>query len=283
MQEFFKSLKFKILAMLLALCFFFMLRASYTNTGMPLVAKLTGMALAPVQRAAAGTYQAVSSGLGEFFLAPKIADENERLRAENAALRDQLVTFERYKAENSQLKEYLEIKEKNQDFMVEPAIVIGRDSADRFYSFVIDKGSLDGITVDAPVITAEGLVGIVKEVAPTFSKVLTILDTTVSAGAMDVQTREIGITEGTIPLTAKGRLRMSLLPRNTEAVQGNVVVTTGVGGLFPRDVVIGTIEAVFPDGQGLSFYAEISPISDVRTVQQVMVIKSFEGQTKAEE
>lgn len=283
MQEFFKSLKFKILLMLLALCFFFMLRASYTNTGIPFVAKLAGFALTPAQRATTSVYNTLSSTLGEFILAPKIADENERLLEENARLRDQLVEFERYKAENSQLKEYLEIKKKNQDFLVEPAIVIGRDTADRFYSFVIDRGSLDGIAVNNPVITSQGLVGVVSEVQPTFSKVITILDTTLQVGAMDVETREIGITEGTVVTAMEGKLRLSLLPRDSKAEKGNLVVTTGVGGMFPRDLVIGSVENVLPDGQGLSLYAEIQPVSDIRKVQKVMVIKRFDGQWTPED
>lgn len=282
MQDFFKSTKFKILLMLLALCFFFMLRASYTNTGLPFVAKVASIALTPAQRATTNIYTTVSDTFNEFLTAPRIADKNEELLEENAQLRQQLAEFERYRAENQQLKEYLEIKERNQDFQVEPAVVIGRDTADRFYSFTIDRGSLDGIEKNDPVITAEGLVGIVSEVEPTFSKVITILDTTVQVGAMDVITREIGITEGTVALSLEGKLRLSLLPRDSKAVVGNLVVTTGVGGVFPRDLVIGSIGEVLPDGQGLSLYAEIKPIGDIRKVSKVMVITHFDGQTEVD-
>ena len=283
MQEFFKSMKFKILLLLLAGCFFFMLRASYTNTGIPLMAKLAGFALTPVQRMTTSAYNSLYGTVSEFITAPRIADERDALRDENARLRQELVELERHRAENSQLREYLEIKEKNRDFQVEPAIVIGRDTADRFYSFIIDKGSIDGIARQNPVITAQGLVGMVTEVHPTFSKVLTILDTTMQVGAMDVETREIGITEGTVAAAMEGKLRLSLLPRDSKVEAGNLVVTTGVGGLFPQDLIIGSIEAVFPDGQGLSLYAEIKPVDDLRKVQKVMVIKHFEGQWTPED
>ncbi len=281
MEDFFKSRHFKILALLLALVFAFTLRAAHTGTAIPMISQVTAWLLTPLQRASAQMTYSIEDALTEYFSGPRLADENGRLRTENADLRSQLVEYERLKAENDQLKNYLEIKEKNPDFDFEPAMVIGRDSADRFYSFTIDKGSSDGVAENDPVITQEGLIGVVQEVGITHAKVLTILDVMVEVGAINTATREIGVTTGELALAEQGMLRLSYLPRESNAKVGDLIATTGVGGLFPRELVIGAIKEIFPDNQGLSLYAVISPPADLRAVRDVLVIKHFEGQAAA--
>lgn len=281
MEDFFKSRHFKILALLLALVFAFTLRAAHTGTAIPMISQVTAWLLTPLQRASAQMTYSIEDALTEYFSGPRLADENGRLRTENADLRSQLVEYERLKAENDQLKNYLEIKEKNPDFDFEPAMVIGRDSADRFYSFTIDKGSSDGVAENDPVITQEGLIGVVQEVGITYAKVLTILDVMVEVGAINTATREIGVTTGELALAEQGMLRLSYLPRESNAKVGDLIATTGVGGLFPRELVIGAIKEIFPDNQGLSLYAVISPPADLRAVRDVLVIKHFEGQAAA--
>lgn len=282
MGDFFKSTRFRILAALLVIVFFFMLRAAASGTAMPMLSQVAGMLLTPVQRAASQATEGARGALTAFFSAPRISEENERLRAELAQAREQLIDFGRYKTENEQLREYLEIKDRNPDFDFEPAIVIGRDAADRFYSFTIDKGETSGVSPGDPVITSEGLVGLVSEVGLTHSKVVTILDATLEVGAMDVATRETGVTSGTIELSREGKLRLNYLPRDSAAAKGDLVATTGIGGLYPADLVLGVVEEVVPDGQGLSLYAVVQPPADLRSVHDVLVIKHFEGQAPAQ-
>ena len=281
MDDFFKSTRFKLLALLLTLVFAFTLRAAHTGTAIPMISQVAAWLLTPLQRASAQLSYSVDEAFSDYFSGPRLAEQNTQLRAENASLRSQLVEYERLKAENDQLKNYLEIKEKNPDFDFEPAMVIGRDAADRFYSFTIDKGSSDGVSVDDPVITQEGLVGIVQEVGITHAKVLTILDVTVEVGAINSATREIGVTAGELLLAEQGLLKLSYLPRESTAKAGNVIATTGVGGIFPRELIIGTIKEILPDSQGLSLYAIVSPPADIRNVRDVLVIKHFEGQASA--
>ena len=281
MEEFFNSFKFRILAGLFVLIFFFMLHAARDGTAVPFLSKAVGWVLTPAQGLTARLAGDAGGVIGDYLNAPEIARENDELRAKIDELNRRMVEYERFRAENEQLREFLEIKEKNPDFDFEPAMVVGRDSASRFYSFTIDKGSTDGVSAMDPVINASGLVGLVSEVGLTHSKVVTILDATVEVAVMDAATREIGATAGTVALAEEGKLKFSYLPRDSGASPGDIVVTTGVGGIFPREIVVGTIEQLLPESHGLSLYAVIAPPYDLRNVRDVIVIKSFVGKADA--
>jgi rod shape-determining protein mreC len=212
------------------------------------------------------------------FQAGEIEEENAQLEEKVRTLTQQVADLERYRRENEQLREYLEIKEEHSDFSFASASVIGRDTAERFYSFTIDAGSEAGIEKFDPVITSDGLVGLVSEVGKNYAKVLTILDTTIEVGAYDIRTRDIGTTSGDITLARNGQLRLNMLPKDCTVSQGDLIYTTGYGGLYPKDLAIGEVTEIHTDSSGMSMYAVIDPLSDIETVKDVLVITSFEGQ-----
>ena len=193
-------------------------------------------------------------------------------------LTQQVAELERYRRENEQLREYLEIKEEHSDFTFVSGSVVGRDASERFYSFAIDAGENAGVEKYDPVITSEGLVGLVSEVGPNYAKVLTILDVTVEVGAYDIRTRDIGTTGGDITLAADGRLRLNMLPRDSGVSQGDLIYTTGYGGTYPRDIAIGEVVEIGTDSSGMGMYAVIEPLADIPAVKDVLVITSFAGQ-----
>ena len=283
MGDFFKSIRFKILVAVLAFLLAFMLRAAYTGGLAPMTSQILGILTNPLQKASASVSASFSGLFDRMFRSGEILEENERLKEENRRLTQRQLEFDKYKLENEQLKEYLDIKEKNPDFDFETAFVIGRDPNDRFYAFTIDKGSLDGISLHDPVITEDGLVGLVVEVGPTYAKVATILDVMLEISSYDSRTKDIGITTGRIDLAEEGLCQLTLLQRESGASAGDIVITSNVGGLYPKDLVIGTIREVRTESHGISLYAVIEPAVDVRTVKDVLVITSFEGQASAAE
>ena len=200
---------------------------------------------------------------------------NERLRE----LEDKLVDYEKIKRENDQLRKFLELKESNPDYDFEPATVIGRDASSHFASFTIDKGKFDGIEVSAPVITSDGLVGIVWEVGSTYSHVRTIIDISVDVGVYSISTRDSGIISGDITLASEGLCRLSYLPKNSGIATGDVLVTSGIGGVYPKDLRVGTIKAIGLDSNGLSLSADVTPFVNFEDITDVIVLKSFDGQS----
>lgn len=279
MGDFFKSRKFKVLIALFIMLIALMLRASWTGGLSPAIEQVAGAVVAPFQKLSSTISDGVSGFFRRYARADEVAQENEALRSEINELRAQLVNYEEYKHENEELRKYLDIeyKEEHPDFEMTPAAVVARDPDSRFYSFTIDKGSLDGVAPYDPVVCADELVGRVKEVGLTYSKVITILDVEIDVGAYDARTRDIGIVNGSVALAADGRCIMNYLPRESGAAQGDLVVTSG-GNLYPKGLVIGKIARLDNAPGNISLYAEIEPTADIRNLTDVMVITSFNGQ-----
>ena len=159
--------------------------------------------------------------------------------------------------------------------------LIGRDAADVFGSFALNCGSADGVAAGDPVISGEYLVGVVSEVAPTTCVVLSVCDPKVSAAAYEIRTGETGYTKTTAAEGVNGVLKLTGLSRQTSIAPGGIVCTSGVGGVFPRDLIIGTVTAVREEEGDVSYCAEITPGVDVGELQEVFVITDFEGQGDA--
>ena len=278
MKEFFHSWVFKLLVALAVVMFAFMLRATMTMGAATVLEKVVKTVTAPLQSASASISGSVTGFLDQFLNAEEISAENERLREENRALIEQMVDYENYKHENESLREQLGIKEEHPEWETTTASVIGRDPADQFYSFTIDKGSLDGVSYQDPVITQDGLVGIVSEVGTVFSKVTTILDVRLNVACQDVRTQDVATVSGDIAMAEQGQCRMSLIPRESGVAKGDIIQTAGTSGLYPQGIVIGRIEEVAFEPQGTMMYAVIEPTNQIKSIKDVVVITSFQGQ-----
>lgn len=237
-----------------------------------------GAVVLPIQNAFSYVADGVAGFFGVFGQRDKLQEENAELREELNALRDEKGEWEEALNQNEFYRDFLGLKEENRDFLFCDARVIARDPADLYGTMTIDAGSLDGISAHDVVITAEGLVGYVTTVAPTYSTVATILDPAVNVGAYDRRTDDSGIVSGDAEAAKEGVCVMNNLNRYSTVVSGDTVVTSGGSGLFPAGLVIGTVESVAKDDGQLTLHAVIRPSADLMTCRNVMVITAFEGQ-----
>lgn len=277
MKDFFKSKQFQILLAVFALLVAFFLRAVYVGALMPFLSGVGGLVLTPVANVTAAVAGAAQEALSPYFNVGKLREENERLQEENRKLTEQLVDYQNLKTENDNFREFLELKERNKDFVFEPASVVGRSPDERFGSFVIDVGSYHGISPRDPVVTSDGLVGLVTEVSYSYAKVSTILDISVDIGAVDIRTLDTGMITGTIPFAAQGRCKLGFLSRDSGVAVGDTIVTSGIGGLLPKGLVVGTVEQMESESSGLSLYGILRPAADITGTKSVVVIKGFAG------
>lgn len=278
MKEFFHSWVFKVLLALCIVMFAFLLRATMTMGASTVVEQIVGTITAPVQSLTSGLSGSITGFLDQFLRASEISQENEQLREENRKLIEQMVDYENYKHENESLKEQLGIQEENPQWETMTASVIGRDPSDQFYSFTIDKGTLDGVSYQDPVITADGLVGVVSEVGPVFAKVTTILDVRLNVACQDVRTQDVATISGDIEMAQQGKCKMSLIPRESGIAKGDIVQTAGTSGLYPQGIVVGRVSNVGFEPQGTMMYAVVEPANDIKSIKDVVIITSFKGQ-----
>lgn len=278
MKEFFHSWVFKVLLALCIVMFAFLLRATMTMGASTVVEQIVGTITAPVQSLTSGLSGSITGFLDQFLRASEISQENEQLREENRKLIEQMVDYENYKHENESLKEQLGIQEENPQWETMTASVIGRDPSDQFYSFTIDKGTLDGVSYQDPVITADGVVGIVSEVGPVFAKVTTILDVRLNVACQDVRTQDVATISGDIEMAQQGKCKMSLIPRESGIAKGDIVQTAGTSGLYPQGIVVGRVSDVGFEPQGTMMYAVVEPANDIKSIKDVVIITSFKGQ-----
>ena len=279
MQKFFKSWSFKVICALAIFAIAVMIRAAAAGNADIFLSQTFSVISQPFLKMSTSVIDSVDNFLDRFVRTEEVYLENEKLKTKVQELEEKLVDYENVKRENDQFREFLELKQNNPDYNFEPATVIGRDATNRFASFTIDKGSLDGIEMSDPVITSDGLVGIVWEVGLTYSHIRTILDISVEVGVYNIYTRDSGIVSGDIALSGDSLCKLSYLPKNSGIAAGDLVVTSGIGGVFPKDLRVGTVRSVELDGNGLSLSAVIEPSADVANVTDVLVIKSFSGQT----
>lgn len=283
MKEFFKSRKFKILVVVLMLMIGFMLQAASRYGISGLMENALNYVVTPLQKLSSGIADSASGFLSKFVLAGQIDKKNKELEEEIRILREQLVDYETYKQENEQYRDLLELKEHNPDYQFEPAAVIGRDPSDRYSSFTIDKGALHDVALGDPVITADGLVGRISYVGATYAKVTTILDPSSSLGVYDIKTRETAILSGHAALSLEGKCKLNYLSRESEAAAEDIIVTSGEGGVFPKDIIVGTITDIQHESSGLSLYAVIEPVVDIDAITDVVVLTYFLGQGSPQE
>ncbi len=278
-QKFFKSWYFRVLCALAVFSVALMIRAAASGSAEVFLSQAVSVVSQPFLNFSTSVTNSVNEFLDRFVRAEEIYLENQELRQQLQEANEKLIEYERNKREVEQYRDFLGLKETNPDYEFEPATVIGRDSTNRFYSFTIDRGELHGVEEGDPVITADGLVGIVSEVGLTYSHVRTILDISVNVGVYDISTRDSGILSGDLTLSTEGICKLEYLPLESGIASGNLIVTSGIGGVFPKDLPVGTVKSVRTDSGGLSLTAEIIPSADIENITNVVVIKSFNGQS----
>lgn len=212
------------------------------------------------------------------------AFEREQLKTENEALKLRIAELEREARaaesalqENQHLRSLLELRPSQREFDLESATVTARSSSNWESSFTISKGSSSGIE-PGDCVTDEywNLVGIVSQVGENWATVSTLIDSDMELGGQLSRTGEAAILEGDFALMGEGKLKLSYLPETSELIAGDLVTTSGRGGVYPPGLVAGHVEEVHTEASGMTRYAVVQPEADLEGLKQAFVIKSFE-------
>ncbi len=205
-----------------------------------------------------------------------LEDEVERLRLALADAEERARQGEAASEENENLRTLLGLKQKRQDLELDNATVTARAQSNWTSTLTISKGSVHGVAKDQCVVDAYGnLVGVVSEVGANWATVLTVVDTDIDMGGMVARTGDAAVLEGDVSLMGQGRLKLSYLPEDSLLAAGDEVLTSGRGGVYPAGLVVGSVESVQVDSSGMTRYAVVVPKSDLASLKQVFLIKSF--------
>ena len=202
----------------------------------------------------------------------------QSLEQRNADLERALVNFQQeivqlreIKADYPRLAALLNYKNANADQQLLAANVIARDTTGLLRSITIDRGSRDNLKEGMPVVTELGLVGRIYKVAATNAQVLLVTDTSSYVNARLQTSRG----EGSIVGTASGDLRMTFIPLTEDIKDGDSVVTSGIGGKFPRGIVIGQVTTSRQDDTKLFQEAQVRSLVDFNRLEILLVVTNF--------
>jgi len=275
-KDFFKSKKFKVILCIAAFSIGIMLYAALSSS--TAVSSGLGAILSPIQRASESISSWVRERIDMLINAGDYYEENQRLRDEINELNSQMVDYLETKQENEHLREMVGLAQSSPGIeFSEPCTVIGRTANDIFGSFFIDKGTKDGVSINDPVVTKDGLVGFITEAEYTYSRVTPITSNELSIGVYCVRTGETGVTQGSFELAEEGILSMIYVPLDCEMSEGDIIVTSGYSGLVPKGLVVGKIGETEIAPNGLSRIAEVTPSCDAAELKTVYVIVDFDG------
>lgn len=280
MKTFFKSFFVRALGVLALALLGAMIYSASTGGIATLPEKLIGVVVTPLQSAVTGVSDGVSGFVDRLTGSGDLHERLAELEKENAELRQQIVDYNQIKQENEWYSEILGLHERQPDYTFASGRVIGRDPSDVYGNFTISAGTNADVAVNDPVITTDGsLIGVVEEVGLTYAKVRTILDVESKVSAQISRTGDTGYTASqSLDMIREKTIILSTLERSSGAAIGDYIVTSGIGGVYPSGLLIGTVTGVSGAADGMTLNAEVELFADVFDLKQVMVITSFDGQ-----
>jgi rod shape-determining protein MreC len=198
-----------------------------------------------------------------------VREDNKRLQGQSAVMERRIQQLEEQALETQRLQRLLALRESaGVDSLA--ARVVGKDATNWFKTILVDRGSLQGVRRNMPVVSPDGLVGRVLEVTPTTAKVQLVTDPMSAVGGLIQRTRVTGIVSGGLAVGA----RVRYLPLLADVTVGDELITSGMGGLFPKGIPIGRITAVERKSGALFQEAALQPAADLSRLEHVLILKT---------
>lgn len=221
----------------------------------------------PFQKGSTWIIKTVQGTFQRYLFLINLEEENRALKQKVTQLQEENHRMKEMELANERLRELLQFREKNASSMV-GAEVIGQDPSSWFKSVTVDKGERDGVKKGMAVISPTGVVGQILKTAPHYAVVLLLTDYNSAIDSVIQRTRAKAIVEG----KGENRCQLKYLLRAEEVAVGDVVVTSGLGGNFPKGLRIGEIKKVDKKGYGVFQYAELVPSVDLTQLEEVFII-----------
>ena len=236
--------------------------------------------LTPFQKLFTYVTDAADGFVSYFTEFDRIVAENEELKKQNAEMRDKISAAEETEKTNDWLFTYLELKREHPDFSFREASITGRESSNYMTVFTLDKGKAQGIAKNMPVVTPEGIVGYVSDVGTDWCRAVTLLESGGACGAYVERSGAIGVVEGEYNLSREGLCKMEYMAADADIKVGDRILSSGLGSVYPRGLVIGYVESVEPDAASRALTVKVRPTADLSETTKLMIITKYDAYTE---
>ncbi|MDD2672108.1 MAG: rod shape-determining protein MreC [Syntrophales bacterium] len=231
------------------------------------VRKLVMEVAAPIESLITGTFEGIRGVWKRYIFLVGVEDENRSLKKKVDSLTNEIIRYREAYLESTRLKEHLSLRESQRMPMVS-ARVVGKENSSIFKTILINKGTADGMKAGLAVISVEGVVGRIVESSWNVSRVLLAIDYNSNIDAMIQGTRSQGILQGGGAMGCN----LKYVERSEEVKVGDAVLTSGMGGIFPKGLLIGTVVSVDRKDSGLFQKIEVMPAVYFSRLEEVSVI-----------
>lgn len=247
-----------------------------SKNGVPMLETVTLGTLAELQRGTSNVLGAVNGAWSSYVALRGVRAENDAIRAELARTQVELQQERALANRTRSLESILELGQSLQ-LQTTAARIIGAAASSELRTVTIDKGSNQGIRVDMAVIAPSGVVGRVVVAGPRASRVQLLVDRNAAAGALVERSRAEGVAIG----EGEERLRLDYVSQTADIIAGDVLVTSGIDGIYPKGLVIGRIGTV---RRGAAYpVIDVEPMVDFSRIEDVLVVLTPTPREPAEE
>lgn len=269
-----------VLIVLVIICITLIL-ATFTrgNSQGPLYT-IAGTVITPFQNGVNRVGNSLLDWSSGFKNVQKLNAENEELRAKIDELTAQNTQLIQAQAELKRLEDLYELDQEYPEYTKVAASVISKDPGNWYSTFVINKGTADGLAVDMNVLAGSGLIGIITETGENWSTVRTIIDDTSSISGMIASTSDTCVVSGNLSMMDSGKIEFSELKDRDEVVtEGTAIVTSNISTKYLTGLLIGYVAEIKEDSNHLTKSGTLIPAADFKNIREVLVIKELK-QTK---
>ena len=229
--------------------------------------------VSPLQKIVYNINSRVKETVDFFLNFSEVKLENEQLKQKNAELANELIEYESLKDEVERLREALNFTESRSNYNYVGVNIIGYSGSSLSDGYIIDKGSNDGIAKNIVVVSYKGLVGKVTKVSSNFAVVQSILNENIAVAVMDQQTRDAtGVLQG---LSDKKDTNMTVvynLPIDSDVKEGDIIITSGLGKIYPKEIPVGTVVSVQEDNVKVMKSAVVEPFVNFNKLEELFVV-----------
>lgn len=229
--------------------------------------------VSPLQKIVYNINSRVKETVDFFLNFSEVKLENEELKEKNTKLANELIEYESLKDEVERLREALNFTESKNNYNYVGVNIIGYSGNSLSDGYIIDKGSNDGIAKNMVVVSSKGLVGKVTKVSSNFAIVQSILNENIAVAVIDQQTREaVGVLQGLSDKKDNNMPVVYNLPINSDVKEGDIIITSGLGKIYPKEIPVGTIVSVEEDNVKVMKSAVVEPFVNFNELEELFVV-----------